>query len=240
MIHPPAFALFRSWRYSLKAVMADERLILIPGMGADRRLFGPQRDGGLAFEVPDLPTPGPKDDMARYARRVRDLLKLDGPCVIGGVSFGGMLAYQLGTLCQARCVLLIASCRGRSAIPRYYRGAQWVSRLLPDVVIRRRCIASSRMLAKLESLTDPQYRLIRDMSADVPVPFLRRAGRMILNWDAPATLPCPVHAIHGTKDRIIPVRGVAAEEVVPDGGHLINLTHAEQVNRFITCHLNGA
>ena len=27
--------------------------------------------------------------------------------------------------------------------------------------------------------------------------------------------------------------GVDADEIVPGGGHLINLTHAEQVNRFI-------
>lgn len=219
--------------------MRDTRFILIPGMGADERLFGPQRAYGFDFEVPSMPIPEPDDDMPTYAARVRDLLALDGPCVIGGVSFGGMLACELAALCQTRCVLLIASCPSQVAIPRYYRLAEFVSRFLPDGLIHRRCIASSRLLARLESLNHQQYRLIRDMSIDVPVLFLRRVGRMILRWDGTPPLSCPRYHIHGQLDRVIPLKGNKPDEIVPDGGHLINLTHAEQVNRFIERHINS-
>jgi len=207
-------------------------------MGADERLFGPQHAHGFDFEVPHMPIPEPGDDMPAYAARVRGLLALDGPCVIGGVSFGGMLACELAALCPARCVLLIASCPSRSAIPRYYWLAERVSRFLPDGLIRRRCVASSRLLARLESLNHQQYRLIRDMSIDVPVLFLRRVGRMILRWDGAPSLSCPRYHIHGQLDRVIPLKGNKPDEIVPDGGHLINLTHADQVNRFIERHLN--
>lgn len=216
------------------------RLIFIPGMGADERLFVPQREHGLDFEVPRFPVPEPDDDMARYARRIRDLLELDGPCVLVGVSFGGMVAYELAAMCPAKCVLLIASCRDRRAIPRYYDAAEWVSRWIPDPLIRRRCEASGRMIARLEALSDEHDHLVRAMSRDVPVPFLRRVGRMILRWRPPERLPCPVRAIHGARDRIIPVRRVRPDEIVDDGGHLISLTHAERVNRFIERHLAGA
>ena len=219
--------------------MPAERFILIPGMGADERLFGPQRAYGFDFEVPSMPIPEPADDMPTYAARVRDRLALDGPCVIGGVSFGGMLAYELAALCRARCALMIASCRSRAVIPGYYRLAELVSRFLPDSLIRRRCVASSRILARLESLNHAQYRLIRDMSIDVPVLFLRRVGRMILRWDGVPPLSCPRYHIHGQIDRVVPLKGNEPDEVVPDGGHLINLTHAEQVNRFIERHLGG-
>jgi len=206
-------------------------------MGADERLFGPQRAYGFDFEVLRMPIPEPADDMPAYAARVRDQLALDGPCVVGGVSFGGMLACELAALCHARCVLLIASCHSRAVIPRYYRLAERVSRFLPDGLIRRRCVASSRILARLESLNHQQYQLIRDMSIDVPVLFLRRVGRMILRWNGPPALSCPSYHIHGQIDRVIPLKGNEPDEVVPDGGHLINLTHAEQVNRFIERHL---
>jgi len=220
--------------------MPAERFILIPGMGADERLFGPQRAYGFDFEVPRMPIPGPGDDMTAYAARVRDLLALDGPCVVGGVSFGGMLACELAALCHARCALLIASCRSRAAIPRYYWLAERVSRFLPDGLIRRRCIASSRILARLESLNHQQYRLIRDMSVDVPVLFLRRVGRMILRWDGTSLPSCPRYQIHGQIDRVIPLKGNEPDEIVADGGHLINLTHAEQVNRFLERHVDGS
>lgn len=209
-------------------------MILIPGMGADERLFEPQRAGGLDFEVPVLPVPQRNDDMATYAHRVRDVLQLDGPCVLGGVSFGGMLACELAAISPARAVVLVASCRDRAPIPRYYYGAEVVSRLLPDVLIRQRCAASSRLLASLEHLDRTQYELIRDMSQRVPVEFLRRTARMILTWPGAPPPACPVYHVHGRIDRVIPIKRLRPDMVIEDGGHLINMTHAEQVNHFIT------
>ncbi|HSW45089.1 MAG TPA: alpha/beta hydrolase [Phycisphaerae bacterium] len=210
-----------------------ERFILIPGMGADERLFGPQRAYGFTFETFRLPIPEPQDDLPAYAARIKAMLDLTGPCVVGGVSFGGMVACELATICQARCAILIASCRDNSAIPQYYWWVDRMARIFPDFLIRHRCGASSRIMAKLEFLTDEQRELIRAMAGDIPVPFLRGAGRLILNWAGRRELPRPTYHIHGEIDRIIPLKGVQPDEVVARGGHLINLTHAEQVNRFI-------
>lgn len=213
--------------------MAAPRVILFPGMGCDERLFGPQRAGGLVFETPPLPHAEAGEDLPAYAARIARSLAIDGSCVVGGVSFGGMVACQIGGLVRPRCVLLIASCRGNAAIPRHFRVMSWISRLLPDWFIRRRGEGSCRVLAKMESLNEEQFRLIRDMSLAVPVPHLRRVGRMILHWEGTPPPACPVYHIHGGRDHIIPLRKVTPDVVIPDGGHMINLTHAEQVNAFI-------
>ena len=42
-----------------------------------------------------------------------------------------------------------------------------------------------------------------------------------------------VFQIHGGRDPLIPARRVEADEIIPDGGHLINVTHAREVNAFI-------
>ena len=219
--------------------VTSNRLILIPGMGADERLFGPQAAGGLTFDVSPLPVPGKRDDLPTYAARLAELMEIDSNCIIGGVSFGGMVACEIARIVRPRAVLQIASCRSRSALPSYYTAVEWISRMIPDQLIRMRAEASSRMLAALESLTSEQEALIRDMSLKVEVPFLRRVGRMIVQWKGAEELPCPVYSIHGAKDLIIPLRHVRADEVIPDGGHLINLTHADQVNAFIRNHLNA-
>ena len=219
--------------------MHVERMILIPGLGADERLFGPQRATGLTFEVPTLPVPKRNEDMTRYAGRVCELLRLDdGPCVLGGVSFGGMLACEMAAHCDARAVVLIAACRDRAAIPRYYYGAELVSRLLPDVLIRRRCATSSRLLAGLENLDTEQFELIHDMAQRISVPFVRRTARMILGWRGAAEPACPVYHVHGRLDRVIPIRQLRPDVVIEEGGHLINMTHAVQVNQFITDSLS--
>lgn len=219
--------------------MATSRVILFPGMGCDERLFGPQRAGGLSVETPPLPYAEAGEDLPAYAARVARSLAIDASCVVGGVSFGGMVACQIGALVGLRCVLLIASCRTNASIPGRFWPLNWVSRLLPDWFIRRRGEASCRLLARIESLNEEQYRLVRDMSLAVPVPHLRRVGRMILHWQGKPPPTCPVHHIHGRRDHIIPLRGVKPDVVIPDGGHMINLTHSAQVNAFIARHAGG-
>ena len=203
-------------------------------MGADERLFEPQRQAGLEFESPSLIAARRSETLADYAARMRDAIDLAGPCVIGGVSFGGMLACEMGRICGARCVILIASCRNRNGLSRQYRLLEWFSRLVPDPLIQRRAVVSGRVLSALERLDESQRQLVMQMSRDVAVPQLRRIARMILGWQAPARYPCPVYHIHGDADRIIPLRRVEPDEIIPGGGHLINMTHTEQVNGFIT------
>ena len=206
---------------------------MIPGMGADERLFAPQLADGLPIEVAPMITPERGDDMARYAERIRDAVDLTGNYAVGGISYGGMVACELAQLCAPKFVLLIASCREGRSLPGYYRLVEYTSRLLPTPLIQRRCAASSRVLASVEKLDREQYDLIRDMSLNMPVPFLRRVGRMIIQWEGPRDYSCPVRHIHGSKDRVIPFSRVTPDEVVPEGGHLINMTHTNQVNRYI-------
>jgi pimeloyl-ACP methyl ester carboxylesterase len=69
---------------------------------------------------------------------------------------------------------------------------------------------------------------------------LRRFARLILRWKAPASYPCPIHQIHGSADMVIPLNRVRPEEVVPGGGHLINMTHSREVNAFVARWLEKA
>lgn len=61
-----------------------------------------------------MPMPDPADDLPAYAARVRDSIRLIGPCIVGGVSFGGMVACELAALTDCRAVILVASCRSRA------------------------------------------------------------------------------------------------------------------------------
>jgi pimeloyl-ACP methyl ester carboxylesterase len=209
-------------------------------MGVDARIFGPQRAAGLEFESPPMPMPEVGDDLARYARRIRDQLGLDGPCVVGGMSMGGMVACELARITQARCVLLIASCSHRRAIPSYCRLLERVSRIIPDFLIRRRAAVSARMMSRIEGLSDEQYRLIHTMATAIEVTKLRRFARMILTWEAPRSYPCPIYQIHGERDLVIPLGRLRPEVVVSGGGHLINMTHAGEVNAFVRRYLERA
>ena len=45
----------------------------------------------------------------------------------------------------------------------------------------------------------------------------------------------PIFQIHGRHDHVIPVDRVDADQIIPNGGHLISLTHPTEVNDFLGC-----
>lgn len=206
-------------------------------MACDGRLFSPQTTFGVRFESPELPVPREGEDLPSYATRVVFGLGLGrSPCILGGVSFGGMLACEMAARCNCKRVILIASCRSSAAIAKRNWLIFQTARLMPDMVIRRLAGPASRVVARTEGIGSDHHRLVLDMCQDMPIVQLRRQAAMILGWRKPSRLDCPVHQIHGRRDHMIPRCGVQAEQVIADGGHFINLTHPAEVARFITQH----
>lgn len=216
-------------------LMGSDRLILFPGMACDERLFAPQRACGLEFEAPAVPIPEVDESLHAYAARVAAELNLnDHPCVLGGVSFGGMLACELASFCNCREVVLIASCRSSAAIPLRNWPVFSIASLLPDVLVSRLIGPSSRLVARMESIQNEHRQLVLDMCRDMPVAVLRRQAAMILGWKHPTEVRCPVRHLHGTKDHMIPIGNVRPDAVVPGGGHFVNMTHPREVAEFIS------
>jgi pimeloyl-ACP methyl ester carboxylesterase len=62
----------------------------------------------------------------------------------------------------------------------------------------------------------------------------REGVRSVRGWSLSAQVPCPVRAIHGEVDRVIPLDSVPrVDAVVRGGSHLVNLTHPREVNAFL-------
>lgn len=68
--------------------------------------------------------------------------------------------------------------------------------------------------------------------------FVRWGLRALVEWQ-PTPLAVPVFHIHGTADRLIPNSGVDPTAVVNGGGHVLPLSHADQVTAFITESIKG-
>jgi pimeloyl-ACP methyl ester carboxylesterase len=57
--------------------------------------------------------------------------------------------------------------------------------------------------------------------------------RAVLGWSAPPPCDVPVFQIHGRHDRMLPLRLGKRDLAVDGAGHLLNMTDAGRVNRFI-------
>jgi pimeloyl-ACP methyl ester carboxylesterase len=211
-----------------------KRLLLLPGIGADERLFDEQRSCAADLRVIDWIDPAaPGEPLAVYTKRLAATIATSPPFVIGGASFGGMVALELAQHLQPDAVILLGSCRSPSSLPATYRLLAACSDLVPDALFAR-SFAAAPLVASRFGVRAPEHRrLFSDMLLHTPPSFVRWATRAIFGWPGIDELPLPIHHIHGEDDRIIPIRRVTPDAIVKGAGHLLNVTHPSEVNAFI-------
>lgn len=207
------------------------RLVLLPALGTDARLYEPQRALAVELITPDYPQPVEGESLRDFARRVP---LPEPPFALGGVSMGGMVAQAMCAFAKPTALFLIATARRGEDVAPEMRLLERITRSAPDIVIKN---VPARWAAELDvfgRLTAAQRTLLLEMWVGRTTSFLKRCGRMITDWPGEGDLPVPAHQIHGDQDQLIPIATQRPDVVVRGGGHMINLTHADEVNRFIT------
>ena len=226
--------------------MAAGSIVLIPGIGADAGIYAPQRDHfGDRLVVPPWITPLSKDEsLASYARRLGEVIRatpgLRRPFAVGGISFGGMLAAELAEAdpSDLAAVLLIGACTRPSQVTYAFRLAALLGQAVPNGLAKgllNRVVPEA--FEVLEGLRGPDRAIIDGVAYRTDTRLLKWAALAVRRWEGAALPPVPTFRAHGRRDRVIPLRDrpmrPGADLVVPDGRHLIHLTHAALVNRWI-------
>jgi pimeloyl-ACP methyl ester carboxylesterase len=209
-------------------------LILLPGLGADHRQFEPQRAEFPELVVPPWIASRPRESLPDYAARMGSTIPHGPNVLLGGSSFGGMVACEMARHVRPAAVVLIGSCRSPRAIRPVLRRLRPIVPLVPATSLRvAKCLAPAGVRV-LSRLGPEQRKLCVAMFRDADPRFVKWGAWAILQWQrSPPLDGIPVRQIHGARDRIIWAARVQADELIPDGGHLINMTHAGQVNRFL-------
>jgi pimeloyl-ACP methyl ester carboxylesterase len=205
-------------------------LILLSGMAADERLFEPQLACFPNLRVPAWIDPGPSESLPGYAARLARLVDPGRPCIVGGASFGGIVALEMAAHLQAAACVLIGSVRSPAELPWQWRVLRPVAYLGPDRLgtltgfvagLGNRFLASGTV-RRLQRLSQPGAA------------FVRWALCAVLRWHpSPAVRRVRVFQIHGAIDRTLPVALTRPDVVVPSGGHALSLFSPEVVNEFL-------
>lgn len=205
-------------------------LVLLPGLGCDRRLFAPQQELPVELVVPEMPVPGAGESLGDYAARI-ELPK--PPFFLGGVSFGGMVAQAACRVVRPEGLLLIGTCRRGEEVAPYLKLLGQFRWAVPDLAVELAPTRWGLEWGRLGNLTPPQKTLLTRMWKKNRPAWIRRWGEMVLGWKGEGAPPCPAWSIHGSADGVIPCAPQKPDAVVRGGGHVINVTHAARVNRFI-------
>jgi pimeloyl-ACP methyl ester carboxylesterase len=212
---------------------AGEGLVLLSGLGTDARLFAAQAARFPALAVLPWIEPHRSESLVSYAARMAELARRLRPRWIGGCSFGGMLALEVGRILPVEGVVLIGSCRSPTAIAPGIRLSGRLARLAPVSFWTAARNAAARWGPAFFS-RNPDSRAIAEVSApSVPSSFVRWGAGAILDWPGVDDPGVPVRHIHGDADSLIPISRVQPDRVIPGAGHLLAITHADAVNEFL-------
>lgn len=199
-------------------------------MAADARLFEPQRYAFPRLVVPPWIEPEPREPLREYAARLACTVASYSPALVGGVSFGGLVAMEMAVCLGLPSCVLISSVRTPAELPWRLRALRPLARLGPerlavaaDWVSRRSAQSIGRVTARrIGQLLAPESS------------FLRWACWAALDWNpSPDARRLRTWQLHGSADRTFPIRQTRPDTVVQGGGHLLTLTHPREVNAFL-------
>jgi pimeloyl-ACP methyl ester carboxylesterase len=203
---------------------------LIPGLGADERVFQFLRLPGEMRVLRWLAPQTPAEPLPHYAARLAEAVPRGQPCWLVGVSFGGVLALEIAQLRPLARVVLISSFAHPRELP-------WLGRVGRVTGLYR--LLPPQLLPKLPALaswffgvkTTRDRQLLTQILRDTDPDFTRWAIARLMQW--PGRPNVPTLRVHGTDDLLLPHGAVYSQYRLP-GGHLIIISQAREISRILT------
>lgn len=204
-----------------------ENLYIFSGLGADKRVFKYLDFSKYNANFVDWILPFEKESIENYAKRLTKQITSEKPILIG-LSFGGIMAVEVGKIIESKKIILIASAKNKSEIPFYYRLAGFLNlhKLIPTKLMK----SSNFLSFWLFGINSKENKiLLTEILKDTDESFLSWALDKIVNWKNTFNHKNLRH-IHGTKDRILPIQFVKSYMKIVDGGHFMTIDKFEELN----------
>ncbi len=214
--------------------MTTFRIVLLPGMAADRSLFRQLKEHLGTVEVLEWVAPEKSESIQAYALRLSDRLKeIKEPLILGGVSFGGVVAQEMCAHLNPRALVLIGSLESIREVSWWLKPfvyGRGLVLMLPASWMQLG-LRISRPVWSLCVGREMQMLGEQFVAAD-PV-LVGWSLREMLRWKRHSQRNTSVFRIHGAKDRIVPISRVNFDVSVNSGGHVLTVTHPRHVADFL-------
>ena len=207
-------------------------LYLIPGTGADHRFFS-RLKLNVNTQVIEWTEWRNAQTIHEYAEVLSLQINTEESYGILGVSFGGMLAVEMSKFLNPEKLILVSSAKSYKELPfmvslarrvgAHYLISPWLIKIMP-------------FAGKIFSVSKKDKRFFDKMIDATPKEHLKKTIRSILCWEN-TVIPSEVIHIHGSHDKVIPIKKIIRPTAIKGGGHFMVYNMANEVSEIINKHL---
>ncbi len=211
-----------------------KEIYIFSGLGADERVFQRLDFSDFSTTFVKWIDPQDKETIEDYATRLLYQITTKKPTLIG-LSFGGLMAIEVAKQIETEKVILIASAKTKKEIPFYYRlaGQIGIHKLVPIRLLKNSNFFTNWFFG---ATTTFDKQLLKQILSDTDSVFLKWAIDKVARW-ANQTHTKNILHIHGTGDRILPIKFVDSNIAIKNGGHFMPLNKADELNEILKNNL---
>lgn len=212
-----------------------EKIYIISGLGADKRVFKHITFSDFEPIFIDWIIPVKNETLEYYSKRLIAQIKDENPIILG-ISFGGMVAIEISKQIKTKQVILLATAKTRSELPKLYLllGKLGVLKIVPVKLLKNTNLLTYYFFG---TKTKDNRATLKEIIQDTDPIFLKWALHKILNWSN-TELPNNFIHIHGTNDKLIPLKKNTSAIEIKNGGHFMTVNRYVELNTVIHAELN--
>ncbi|MEI6312547.1 MAG: alpha/beta hydrolase [Bacteroidota bacterium] len=212
------------------------KIYLIPGLGADGRMYESLMDLLPDAEVLDWFVPMPDEEFKDYIDRFSKQIKTKEPFAIIGNSMGGIIAVELAKRLKPDKIIIISSVKCRKELPHFIRLGKYIS-LFRSTTGKFYNVINRAIVKLLQLRSEKKFlQLALDMSKDADPEFMSWAIKKVMQWEN-KTYPHDIVHIHGTRDTLFPILYIKNCIRVKGGTHLMMMERSDEINSLILAAL---
>lgn len=214
------------------------KVYFISGLAADSRIFrNIQLPEGYETVYLEWIDPLPDESLEQYAKRLAAPVIRSEPCILLGMSMGGMVAVEIAKLVTPLQCILISSVPVASDLPFYFHWAGKIKlqRWIPISIVKNASL--TKRLFSTETAEDK--KILRQIIRESDDGFVRWAMDAILRWKNEWRPPVLLH-IHGSRDEMLPLRFTHPTHIIKGAGHLMIMNRAAHINELLRQSLAAA